>query len=80
MNLDSCYLKSNMVMKTVFIDADIYSKILFSTPDNREDWGQWAFELDEEMGLELIGEDTDVYSFRIINEKRWMMAKIKYGL
>ena len=80
MNLDSCYLKSNMDMKTVFIDADLYSKILFSTHNKREDWGQWAFELDEEMGLELIGEDTDVYSFRITNEKRWMMAKIKYGL
>jgi hypothetical protein len=69
-----------MDMKTVFIDADLYSKILFSTSYKREDWGQWAFELDEEMGLELIGKDTDVYSFRITNEKRWMIAKIKYGL
>jgi hypothetical protein len=67
-------------MKTVFINADFYSKILFSTPDVNKDWGQWAFELDEEMGLELIGEDTDVYSFYVVNEQKWMLAKIKYGL
>lgn len=67
-------------MKTVFIDADFYSKILFSTPGVSKDWGQWAFELDEEMGLELIGEDTDVYSFYVVNEQKWMLAKIKYGL
>lgn len=67
-------------MKTVFIEADFYSKMLFSTPDVNKDWGQWAFELDEEMGLELIGEDTDVYSFYVVNEQKWMLAKIKYGL
>lgn len=67
-------------MKTVFIEADFYSKIFFSTPDVSKDWGQWAFELDEEMGLELIGEDTDVYSFYVVNEQKWMLAKIKYGL
>jgi hypothetical protein len=44
------------------------------------DWGSWSDELDESLGIELIGEDTDVYSFRVDDEMKWMMAKIKWGL
>jgi hypothetical protein len=70
----------------VFINADYYYHILINSDSKRFDrkepveWGTICFELDEEMGLELIGEDTNEYSFHVTDEKKWMLAKIKWGL
>jgi hypothetical protein len=72
-----------MDTKTVFINADTYSRILLKYMQGSSDWGDWGSwsdELDESLGIELIGEDTDVYSFRVDDEMKWMMAKIKWGL
>lgn len=70
----------------VHIDANAYYKILTQShikqnvKTNTPDWGTICFELDEEMGLELSGEDEFVYSFKVIDERKWLLAKVKYGL
>jgi hypothetical protein len=70
----------------VHIDGDSYYKILTQSHIKQDvksivpHWGNICFELDEEMGLELIGEDVHVYSFKVIDERKWLLAKVKYGL
>jgi hypothetical protein len=37
-------------------------------------------EFDETLGLEIIGEDTDSYMYKVIDSKKWMLGKLKWGL
>lgn len=34
---------------------------------------------DRENGLRYVENDMGVFTFEVINEKKWLLAKIKYG-
>lgn len=58
----------------IIIDSVVYYKILHDEyNENSVNNLDWA----EQNGIEFLGE---VYLFKVKDEKKWLLAKIKYGL
>jgi|688.fasta_scaffold2357881_2 hypothetical protein len=66
------------------IDFDIYRKALYKEFDinyytNTSVFKMFAKQFDTELGLTLLKEDNFEIYFKILDEKKWALAKIKYG-
>lgn len=72
--------------KFIYIDANKYNSIVEEKYENR--YGESRLDLiykefDSELGLVYAGMTADSelgeYRFRLKNQKKWFLAKIKYG-
>lgn len=70
--------------KFIYIDVKKYNSIVEEKYENPYGDSRLALiykEFDSELGLEYAGMTSlDEYRFRLKNQKKWFLAKIKYGL
>lgn len=77
-------MHKDIVYINVGIYDTIYSEWVLNIFGKAMDDSKLMMKFDISIGLELVNEDyeivdMDTYSFQIINKKKFMIAKLKYG-